>query len=128
MLKKSSHNKRALEREIAMDPVDREFRAKDEAFGQAIGSELVKHYKGHGWEVEVDIRNGIARIFNKYTSNTHGYLLHLKLLNPSNFSAEIMRVGGDLLERFGVSRGKFDEDEIMGLKRDHKGCVKVDLS
>jgi len=126
-LKQTNHNKWQLEREIAMDPEEKKFREKDGILATAIGSELVKHYSGHGWEVECDIRNGIARIFNKYMSNKHGYLLHLKLLNVDTFSADIMRVGGELLETFGVSRGKFDEDEIMNLTRDNQGCVKADL-
>ncbi len=120
-------DRRKVELEAAMCPEDREFRQKDQILANAIGSELVKHYPGHGWEVECDIRNGVAKIFNTYTSGLYGYLLHLKLLNLDTFSADIMRVGGNLLESFGVSRGRFDQDEVMNLQRDHNGTAKVDL-
>lgn len=124
---KTLSERKQLEFEAAMDPQDREFKSKDLILAQSIGSELVKHYPGHGWEVECDIRNGVAKIFNRYTSSIYGYLLHLKLLSAATFSADIMRVGGNLLESFGVSRGKFNQDEITDLKRDEKGCAKVDL-
>ena len=120
------HNKRQLEREIAMDPEEKIFREKDSVLAQAIGMELVHNYPGHGWQVECDIRNGVAKIFNCHMSGQHGYMLHLKNLNPSTFRADIMRVGGTVLESFGLDRGKAIEHQIIEKQRDHAGSVKAD--
>jgi len=117
----------AAEMEIVNDPEEAEYRIKDSILAQKIGFELCHAYPGHGWEVEVDIRNGIAKIFNVHLSGLNGYLLHLKKISLSSFKQDIVRIGGELLEAFGVSRGKFDQDEIMNLERDRTGGVKVDL-
>lgn len=115
-----------LEREIAMDPEDREYKDKDLILATAIGHELVHHYPGHGWQVECDIRNGVAKIFNCHMSGLQGYLLHLSKLNMPSFRADIMRVGGTLLESFGLDRGKVNENQVIDKQRDHSGSVKAD--
>ena len=121
------HEKRKVELEIAMDPEEREYKQKDMQLASVIGTELVHHYPGHGWQVECDIRNGVAKIFNCHMSGVYGYMLHIKDINLHTFRADIMRVGGTLLESFGVSRGKFNPDEIMSIQRDHTGSVKADI-
>jgi len=115
-----------LEHEIAMDPEEKEFKEKDLVLAQSIGYELVHHYPGHGWQVECDIRNGVAKIFNCHMSGQHGYMLHLKNLNLSTFRADIMRVGGTLLESFGLNRGKINENQVIDKQRDRSGSVKAD--
>lgn len=118
--------RRSLELEIAMDPEDREFKDKDLTLATAIGNELVHHYPGHGWQVECDIRNGVAKIFNCHMSGLQGYLLHLSKIDVANFRADIMRVGGTLLESFGLDRGKVNENQVIDKQRDHSGSVKAD--
>ena len=121
------HDRRKVELEMAMDPEEQEFRIKDSQLAQAIGAELVTHYPGHGWQVESDIRNGVAKIFNCHMSGVHGYLLHLKTLGiGAQFQTDIMRLGGTLLESFGLNRGKAIDNQIMDIQRDHAGQVKAD--
>ena len=113
------------ERIEAMNPEDIAFKNRDMELAQLIGHELVSYYPGHGWQVECDIRNGVAKIFNCHMSGLYGYLLHLNKLNLDTFRVDIMRVGGELLESFGLSRGKFDEAEVVGIQRDRTGAAKV---
>lgn len=125
--KEAVFNRRRVELEIAMDPEEREYRDKDRVLAELIGHELVHTYPGHGWQVECDIRNGIAKVFNCHMSGLHGYLMHLKDLSLDTFRDDIMRVGGTLLESFGIGRGHFDQDEIMSIQRDHSGSAKADF-
>lgn len=123
---KGLQERRQVELEMAMCPEDREYKRKDAILAFAIGNELVKHYSGHGWQVEVDIRNGVAKIFNCHMSGLHGYLLHLKKIDIANFRTDIMRVGGTLLESFGLDRGKINAIQVIDKQRDLSGSVKAD--
>ena len=120
------HNKQQMEREIAMDPEEHEFRKKDAILAQVIGHELVHSYPGHGWQVECDIRNGVAKVFNCHMSGQVGYMIHLKELNISTLRMDMVRIGGTVLETFGLDRGKAIESQIIDKQRDHTGSVKAD--
>lgn len=118
----------ALEMEIANDPEDAEYRIKDKIWSKKIGLEFVKHYPGHGWEVHVDIRQGIVNVFNRHMSARHGYRIKIKDIHLSSLSQHIKKVGGEILERFRLSREKFDSDLVRQIQFDTRGDHKADLS
>jgi hypothetical protein len=117
----------ALELEIVQDPEEAIFRVKDFEIAKTIGQELCGLYPGHGWVVEADARNGIAKICNKHMGVKAGYIYKLKDINIGTFKRDMMRVGGDILERYKLTRGKMIESEVLGVQRDHRGNAKVDL-
>lgn len=122
------HERRQRELEMQMTPEEQKLRLQDMQLAAAVGNELVRHYPGHGWQVESDIANGVVKIFNCHMSGLTGYLLHTSKIDFSSFSHTIMMVGGEMLDRFGLSRGKFNEEEVLNVQRDHTGSAKVDLS
>lgn len=124
----TQYKRHQLELEVAKDPEDAEYRIKDLYWAERIGSEFVRKYPGHGWEVLVDSRNGIATVFNKHLSGKIGWLMHLKDINIPSLPRDVMRIGGEMLRRFGVNSDTLVEREIMEVKRSFNGNVKVDLS
>lgn len=126
--RRASLERFAAELEVATDPEDAIYRHKDLAVAKLIGSELVRQYPGHGWQVVSDIRNGIAKLYNMHISGQIGWMLKLKDLREVTFSRDIQRIGGEMLERSGLSRGRFNELEVLERQRDSIGRSKVDLS
>ncbi|MCP4145387.1 MAG: hypothetical protein GY752_08905 [bacterium] len=107
---------------------DQEFKDADAYWAGRIGSEFVKAYPGHGWEVHVDIRNKICNIFNRHMSPTHGYRWKLDEIRVPSLTADVTRIGGEILERFGLSREKFEGDKVREIQRATHGHAKADLS
>lgn len=78
---------------------------------------LQAKYPGHLWGVHV--KRSVATIHNMALSGSHGYLLHMdKFRTEDDFNNKVIRAGGEILERFAVSRGKVRADELLNLKRD----------
>lgn len=125
---KVTHVRNELELEIVSDPAEAEYRIKDSVLASNIGKELVANYPGHGWQVECDIRNGVAKLFNVHMSGTIGWMLKLADLRESSYRQDIKRIGGEMLERSGLSRGPFNELEVMAKQRDTSGQARIDLS
>lgn len=101
---------------------------QDAAWAMRLGHILVKAYPGHGWEVEVDSYQGIAKIFNRHMSPIQGYLLKLKEVNLPTLDRDIMRIGGEILERFGLSRERFEADVVREIQEQTMGNAQADLS
>lgn len=117
-----------LELEVVQDPAEAEFRVKDAEIASYIGAALVHKYPGHGWQVEADSRNGIAKIFASYMSLREAYVYKLKNIDVHTFDREMMRIGGEILERFKLSRNKFNISDVANAVRDGRGNVKADLT
>lgn len=117
-----------LELEIVQDPEEAIFRVKDFEIAKMVGAALCHKYPNHGWQVEADSRNGIAKIFMSQMSSSQGYIYKLKDISLGTFDREMMRVGGEMLERFSISRGRFNEDSIKNVMRDPRGNAIADLS
>ena len=113
--------------EIAHDMDEAKYKFADEFLSRRIGEVLVRCYSGHGWEVEVSNKQGVCKIYNKHVSRWYGYMLKIADINWESFDRQIMRVGGDMLERTSLRRDKFVEDDVLGLVRDKRGHAKVFL-
>ena len=117
-----------FELEYCHDPEEAVFRVKDYEVAKMIGTALAHKYPGHGWNVLADSRNGIANIYMSQMSGREGYVYKLKDISLGSFDADMMRVGGEILERFGVTRGKYNEQSIRDVIRDPRGNAIADLS
>lgn len=73
---------------------------------KAIGEHLFAIYPGHMWGVTV--QGGVAVIKNLSLEGQYGFVLHCHKLvnNLPNLKHEVMKAGGDLLERFRIDRTK----------------------
>lgn len=81
---------------------------------------LHKHYPGYLWGVNVDPQGGIMTVMNLTLSGEWGFIIKLAKLDPEYRA--VMRGGGEILERFRLSRSRRGEDATRELKRDFKGC------
>ena len=107
---------------------DAQWVQKDMHVAKMLGTELIKKYPGHGWQVEADGRNGIVKIYNAHMSGIYGYILRMAEINWAELSTQMMRVGGELLRRFGVKNDVMNEDEILQKQKDFAGRARIDLS
>lgn len=78
-----------------------------------IGTDLCNTYPNRQWHVDVDTRNGIVVIACPSLSKRLGYRLHLKRDTVADLIPRCRRAAGEILERFGVSRGKIIDPATM---------------
>jgi hypothetical protein len=87
---------------------------------------LQKHYPGHLWGVTCQSEQGIATIFNLRFSGNWGFLLKMKDIQDDPTLKQVVMAGGELLERYRVARGKFNEDDYAQKHTDFAGLFKAD--
>jgi hypothetical protein len=87
----------------------------DETACRAIGRLLHAEYRGHDWQVWVSGEQGIAKIWIALLMDpTVPYVLHLnKNLQPR----DIIRAGGEILERFNIARSTIDFSLVADIRR-----------
>ena len=96
--------------------------ANDMILAKEIADTLTQHYGGWAWAVHVDGKNGVASIRNVQLSGTWGYVLKLvNMYSASDFRKDVVRAGGEILERFGVIRGAFNEGKYLQLRCNFAG-------
>jgi hypothetical protein len=82
---------------------------------------LDKAYPGHLWGVNVDGEQGIARVFNLRLSGQWGFILHLSEMKyQDEIQRNALQAGGELLERYRLARGRYNQDEYSDL---HQNCA-----
>lgn len=101
--------------------------ANDLIMAKQMAEALHEHYPGHLWAVTCDGQTGMADIRNLALSGTWGFRLRLPAnFTASDFKRRVVMGGGELLERYRVSRGRMRPDELAGLQTDFSGNLKVD--
>lgn len=113
---------------VVNDPKDAEFAIIDAEIAKVLGYELCRQYPDRGWEVIANSEQGVANIYNSHVTARYGYIWRLAEIRESSFVKDIMRIGGELLDRAGLTRGKFDEVEVMELQKFVNVLDKVDMS
>jgi len=102
--------------------------ANDLVTAKEMADALFTTYPGHLWAVSCDGKTGMADVRNLGLSGSWGFRMKLKeIYSGSSFRADVIRAGGELLERYQMSRGKFKVDEYSNLQTDFAGRLKVDL-
>jgi hypothetical protein len=71
-----------------------------------IGTDLCRTYPNRQWHVDVDSRNQVIVIACPSLSKRMGYRLHMRRDTVADLIPRCRRAAGEILERFGVSRGK----------------------
>lgn len=82
---------------------------------------LVRHYPyPHMWAVNVE--GGMMNIRHLLLSPLWGFRIRRPdLMTASELYREVMRAGGECLERFHLRRGRFDEAQYAGLQTNIAG-------
>lgn len=77
-----------------------------------IGETLEAHYPGWLWYVEV--RGGVAIIKSMHANPRYGYTLNLVAdhYSASDLAKQVLRAGGELLERLNMPRRRADWEAI----------------
>lgn len=84
-----------------------------------IGTDLVRTYPGRQWLVDTDSRNQVIVISCPSLSKRMGYRIKMKRDTVADLIPRCRRAAGEILERFGVSRGKIiDPSTLDSFDRD----------
>ena len=101
----------------------------DMALAKRLAEVLERHYAGHLWAVKVDSSQGIATVQNLRLSGRWGFMLKLRdMAYQDEIAREAMQAGGELLERYRLSRGRFKESEYEALPTTRLGDLIVDAA
>ena len=73
---------------------------------------LERHYPGHFWLVGVN--QSIIVIRNTLLSGEYGYVIPIPMIYSASYLAdEVMRAGGEILERYRMQRAKMNMGAII---------------
>ncbi len=93
----------------------------NQVIAKTVAEVLDKHYPEHLWAVDADVETGMCNIRNLNLDGEFGYSIRLDdLINDSKLKIVVIG-GGELLERFNLSRGKLKQHELTDLKQDSVG-------
>jgi hypothetical protein len=102
--------------------------ANDIVMAKQMAEALHAAYPGHMWAVACDGQIGFADVRNLALSGNWGFRIKLdEIYSGSNFKHRVLMAGGELLERYRLNRGKFNQDQYQGLQTDFAGRFKADL-
>lgn len=96
--------------------------ANDLVMSKGMADALHRHYPGHLWAVTCEGEKGIATVRDLMLSGTYGVILKLPAIySASAFEKEVMRAGGEILERYRLKRGAVDHAQYANLPTDFSG-------
>lgn len=103
--------------------------ANDLLMAKEMAELLNKHYPGHMWAVSCDGGGtGFADVRNLSLSGTWGFRVKLReLFSASDFRHRIVMAGGEILERYNLSRGKLRPEEFASIPITFNGDFKAQL-
>ena len=109
---------------IITDPTEQAQAVREHHIAHQIGSELQKHYPNRNWMVQCNMQTGVVDIICPDIAPNYGYMLHIN--QPSiTLRAKAKQAGGELLERFGLSRSKNNDGaDIQGLSKNKMGVTE----
>jgi len=83
---------------------------------------LHRHYPGHFWHLDVNIRQGLINVRNLFLSGAFGFRIKLQgVFSASQVEHDVMVAGGELLERYNMPRSTFNKDKWYALPTDFRG-------
>ena len=90
---------------------------------KAVGDTLMRHYPNHLWAVSWQGHALVVK--NLAISSFYGFLIqHGKAATASELAAKAVLAGGELLERAGMKRGKWDGQMAGRLEGSEKRFFK----
>lgn len=101
--------------------------ANDYVMAMEMANTLHQHYPGHLWAVTCEGDRGIATVRNLGLDGNWGFILKLSdLSTASDWKKRVQMAGGEVLERFRLSRRGFRADEYSSLKVNFAGKFIAD--
>lgn len=103
--------------------------ANDLIMSKTIAEALHAHYPGHLWAITCEGRTGLITIRDLYLSGQYGYVLKIgDVFSISDLVKRSILAGGEILERFKLARGRFDEAAYHQLPTNFAGQLEFDRS
>lgn len=103
--------------------------ANDFLMSKTLAEALHKHYPGHLWGVNVESRTGLLHIRDLYLAGNWAYVIKLgAIYSASSLEKDVIRAGGEILERFNMARGEFNEAKYATAPTDFAGRLLFDKS
>lgn len=97
----------------------------EEAMCRRVLHTLDRHYPGHHWGAEVNA--GLITIRNRALVGRWGYRVRYLAMTDTQLDAEVVRAGGEFLERYDQRRGRPNPDTLRAAKRDYRGHMVPSL-
>ena len=99
--------------------------ASDLVLARNMAETLHRHYPGHAWAVTCE--RGVATVRDLLLSGQMGFVLRVAdQYSASEFERAVVRAGGEMLERYRLSRGQPRDDEYENLPADFAGRLAFD--
>ena len=90
---------------------------RDLAYAREVLAVLMRHYFGWSWLVEANTKQGIVWIRMLFGNRKYGMCLHISdAKQHDEWKRQVVMRAGELLERYGVSRGAFNVDQALDLR------------
>ena len=103
--------------------------ALDLALSKDVAEALNSQYPGHLWAVNCRGEDGIMTIHNLMLSGKWGFVLKLdNSYSASDLRKRAIMAGGEILERYKVSRGRVNQEHMAAMDTDFAGQIIGDLS
>lgn len=103
--------------------------ANDINMAKTLSEALQRAYPGHLWAINVEGRTGIITIRDLYLSGQWGYVLKIAdVYSISSLERDAVHAGGEILERFCMSRAQFKADQYAEKPIDFAGRLLFDKS
>lgn len=94
---------------------------KEHAIAKVMVESLNKWYPGHLWAATADLRGGVAQVYNLACSGKYGFIIKLSELMHNQ--KKLFLAGGEILERYYLSRGAMSTTEVENLEHTATGAV-----
>lgn len=94
----------------------------NDRYCKQLGTALFKALPHRRWYVEVLNKGRIAVVKIPEISMEYGMVVHLEQSIEADIK-QVIHAGGELLERFNLTRGATDNNDLMSLARTHKGVI-----
>lgn len=89
---------------------------------------LEKHYPGWLWTINPDENAGMMYIYALRLSGEFGYKLKIGDIQDDETRKFALRAGGEILERYGLKRGKYKHSLLAGKIQDLRGNYIPDIT
>ena len=96
----------------------------DHVLAKNVAEVLDKKYPGWLWAVNV--MDGVVTVKSMLLSGNWGFVLHADKID--NDYKNVMRAGGEILERYNQKTGKFNQTKYSDLKINEKNQLNGDFS
>lgn len=104
--------------EVLHDP----FKAMDQANQKWMAEVLQRHYPGHLWSTKYDGAQKMAYVSIPILMGINKFWA-VNLTTDQLTDGLLMRMGGEILERYGLKRGRFQLDPFLEARAKHSALV-----